>query len=180
MSDAQQPSTALEPVPPTYAATYVPELVLDPSQAALLADQVRDMTRAVLVDGVDYGPPWPGQQKKVLLKPGAERLAQWFGLGVELRRGETIMDPRKNTRVGVYASCRLTKRGAVTHEVERYAGRDESKFAKAPWDTIVAMAEKRALVAAIRIATGTSGLFDEEGEGWDARAERDPEHYGDE
>lgn len=161
-------NTAVEVVP------YRPSLVMDQTSAAELAEQVRTMTRAVLVAGVDYGAPWPGSDKAVLLKPGAERLAQWFGFATEPERGETVMDDRKGVRVGIYYRCRVLRRGELVASAERYAGRDEAKWAKAPWDTICAMAAKRALVAAVRAATATSGLFDEDAGAVDKREDWEP------
>jgi hypothetical protein len=36
-----------------------------------------------MIEGIDYGPPFPGSDKKTLLKPGAEKLAEIYGYSVE-------------------------------------------------------------------------------------------------
>lgn len=46
---------------------------------------------AIMVDGVDYG-AIPGTDKPTLLKPGAEKLASFFGLSLRLEVVETVED----------------------------------------------------------------------------------------
>jgi hypothetical protein len=184
------------------AARYQAALTMTPEAAKALDQQLRLCTRAVLREGTDYGTiPGTGDDRKVLLKPGAEKLLQWFGFvfdchALDIDRGE---DGRKQ---GVTYRCVITKRvGGQILEVatcEGYAGYDEAKFYKtaeqaqhdaeakerywaandrrvanpnkwkhlgeyrAPWNTIIKMAQKRAIVGATIDATAAAGLFGQE------------------
>ena len=188
--------------PPAQLEQYQARLVMTPESARALDDQLRACTRAVLREGTDYGviPGTNGDQ--VLLKPGAEKLLQWFGLAytmhcLDIERGD---DDRKQ---GVTYRCTIVKRlgdGHVTDVAtcEGYAGYDEAKFFttdeeaqhkaeaierswaardrrvanpnkwkhktgyRAPWNTIIKMAQKRALVGATIDATAAAGLFSQE------------------
>lgn len=142
---------------------YRPQMVLSPADAKALAQRVKETTLAVLEENVDYG-VIPGTNKPSLLKPGAEKLLQWFGLGhrMEPEGGIIERDP-DGKRIGVTYHCIVTKplpdREVIVASGDGYAGHDESKWKNAPWNTVVQMACKRALVAATLRATGTSGLL---------------------
>jgi hypothetical protein len=149
------------------------------------------MQRSVLVQGVDYDVIPGTGTKPTLLKPGAERLMQVFGLGHEMVRGEVDPDP-EGGHWGVWYTCRVTKtlldgREIVVSSCEAYASYDEDKFwdakwegpkgnrkkvgmKKSPWNTVAKMAQKRALVGACLTATATSGLFTQ-----DVEEYREPE-----
>ena len=154
------PSKALTPFEDSH--TYRPTLVLAPEEARTLVEQVKAMQRSVLVEGVDYM-TISGTSKPSLLKPGAERLMQVFGLGhrmeqLDVQRG----DDGKPT--GVTYRCTVTKmmmdgRELTVSSCDGHASMEEPKWRKAPWNTIIKMAQKRALVGACLTATATSGLF---------------------
>lgn len=59
---------------------YVPSIVLSLEQMAENLRLLDEIRRKILRPGVDYDAV-PGTDKPVLLKPGAERLLQFFGLG---------------------------------------------------------------------------------------------------
>jgi hypothetical protein len=142
--------------------TYRPQLVLAPEDASLLVEQVKAMQRSVLVSGTDYD-TIPGTGKPSLLKPGAERLLQVFGLGHRM----DVLDVDEDgdgRRVGVTYRCTVTKVLADGREItvsscDGHASHEEPKWKKAPWNTVIKMAQKRALVGATLTATATSGLF---------------------
>jgi hypothetical protein len=178
-------------------------LAMTPQAAKELDDQLRACTKAVLRAGVDYGVIPGTDGKNILLKPGAEKLLQWFGFAYTMECVEIERDDGK--KQGVTYRCGIVKRhpdGSI-HAVaacEGYAGYEESKFYKsaeqaqaeakakelgwakqykrdpipakwefvgeyrAPWNTILKRAQKRALVGAAIIATAASGLFREDEE----------------
>jgi hypothetical protein len=141
---------------------------LTPAQAAERAAWVRDMRKAVLTEGTDYA-KLPGTDKPTLLKPGAEMLLLAAGLGFTMSKIED-RDAREHEGVTYKASAhRLDRPDVVVAECEGFAGYDEPRFYKpstptkneyrAPWNTLVKMAQKRALVGAALNATAASGLF---------------------
>lgn len=149
------PSTAVEVV------DYRPTFALTPEA---LADQIlrlKEVTKSVLVSGVDYM-RIPGTPKPSLLKPGAERLLQLYGFGHKMIQG--AVDREDGRQFGVEYTCVVTRSMSDGREVtvsscDGYAGRDEAKWKAAPWNTIMKMAQKRALVGAALTATAASGLF---------------------
>jgi hypothetical protein len=179
---------------------YQARMTMTPDDAKALDQQVRLCTRAVLRDGVDYGTIPGAGDRKLLLKPGAEKLLQWFGFGFTCDRVDLELDD-DGQKQGVTYRCTITKqlpegRIAAVTTCEGYAGYDELKFFKpvtdaerhkaearergwaakdrrpadptkwqnlmpykAPWNTILKMAQKRAIVGAAIVATAASGLF---------------------
>jgi hypothetical protein len=126
---------------------------------------VREMRKAVLTEGTDYA-RLPGTNKPTLLKPGAEMLLLAANLGFTMQKIDDL-DAREHQGVTYKASVR--RGGDVVAECEGFAGYDEPRFYKAaagskpeyraPWNTLVKMAQKRALVGAALNATAASGLF---------------------
>lgn len=52
----------------------------------------KDFIEKVLVENVDFGPPYEGSKKKVLLKPGAEKLSSFFGLAPTFEDAAAVED----------------------------------------------------------------------------------------
>jgi hypothetical protein len=127
---------------------------------------VKDMLLNVLEAGVDYG-YLPKVDKPVLLQPGAQKLALLADLGTETER--VAWEPGPTGELGATYKTTVTRANGRRVQVERYAGYDETQFLKvssngvlvyrAPWDTVIAMAQKRAFVAGVKAALGLSGLF---------------------
>lgn len=143
--------------------TYTPQLVLDPTSARQLVEDIRMVQRSVLREGTDYGHIPGVRGNPVLLKPGAERLLQVFGLGHRMEVMEVLRDT-DGRPFGVTYRCTVTKmltdgREITVSSCDGHASSDEPKWRKAPWNTIIKMAQKRALVGACLTATATSGLF---------------------
>lgn len=140
---------------------YSARPVMTPEVAAEQAAYKRDVLKAALAEGTDYD-RIPGTPKPTLLKPGAEALLQFFGFGHHFEPGVIDYDKDGN-KVGITYRCVVTKpyegRDVVVSSCEGYASTEEKKWAKAPWNTIMKMAQKRALVGAALTATGTSGLL---------------------
>lgn len=162
---------------------YRPRVLMTATEAAAMAEQVREMTRAVLRPGVDYM-TIPGTKVPSLLKPGAEQLLRWFGLGHAMELVEQInlgpppAQPTADPRRAAIYRCTVTKlladgRQVTVSSCDGYAGQDEPKWAKAPFNTVIKMAQKRALVGATLAACGASSLFTQDME--DMRPERQPQ-----
>lgn len=209
------------------AEEYRPRILMQPDEAKAMDEQLRKCMLAVLREGIDYGTIPGAGDKKNLLKPGAEKLLQWFGFGFSNDEVKTERDDPdhptgiadKARRVGVTYRCTVTKampdgREVVVATCEGYAGFDEDRYwiseddakskaekaerkwaakdnrepkpakwmyaaeYRAPWNTLVKMAQKRSLVGAAINATAASGLFTQDME--DAGpAEPDTPKFGD-
>jgi hypothetical protein len=145
----------------TALAEYRPRLMVSPEDARGLVDGVAEISRSILTEGTDYG-TIPGTPKPSLYKPGAEKLLGFFGFGHHFE--ELSVERQADGRfLGVTYRCLVTKgvgeREIVVASCDGYCGHDESKWERAPRNTVVKMAQKRALVGACLQATATSGLF---------------------
>jgi hypothetical protein len=188
---------------------YHPRIVMSAEDAKALDDQLRACMQAILREGVDYGTIPGAGDKKNLLKPGAEKLLQWFGFGSRSIEVKTERDDPEHPsgiadkvrRVGITYRTEVTKTLADGREVivatcEGYTGYDEDRYYKtaeearakakakeehwaridgrdpnprkwqgigedyrAPWNTVVKMAQKRSYVGAAIDATSAAGLF---------------------
>lgn len=158
-------------------------LVMSPAEAKAQVDAVRELQRAVMTEGVHYGQltgyddlqrkPRSSSDRLILYKAGAELLLKVHGYGhrlepVGLDRGD---DGR---HYGVTYRCTVIIGSGPDETVvatcDGYCGYDESKYYqpagprrrteyRAPWNTIIKMSQKRALVGAALQATAASGLF---------------------
>jgi hypothetical protein len=132
---------------------------LTPTEARAQADWVREMQRAVLTEGEDYG-VIPGTERPTLFKSGAEMLLLAAGLGFNQIR---VDDNDAREHRGVTYRCEIHRGDILAAVCEAYAGYDEYRFKKggytAPWNTLLKMAQKRALVGATLNAVAASGLF---------------------
>ena len=213
--------TDIDVYQPGQLGQYQAGIVMTPDDAKALDDQLRACTRAVLREGTDYGviPGTNGDQ--VLLKPGAEKLLQWFGFAYTMHALDIERDDNGGKQ-GVTYRCTIVKRigdpaRGLPVEIatcEGYAGYDEDKFYqsaeqaqakaeakermwaekdrrvanpnkwkhlgehRAPWNTIIKMAQKRALVGATIDATAAAGLFStDEDDGNPATEDDGPSWY---
>jgi hypothetical protein len=193
------PGTDMTPYARTAVEEYRPRIIMAAEDAKALDDSLRAMMKAVLRDGADYGVIPGTGSKPTLLKPGAEKLLQWFGFGHATERVESERD-ENGARLGVTYKCSVTKamqdgRVVTVATCEGYAGYDEDRFYttaeqarakaeanerkwaakdnrpanpkkwesaaeyRAPWNSVIKMAQKRALVGAALQATSGSTLF---------------------
>lgn len=133
---------------------------LTPQEARQRATWVRDVTKAALTEGVDYGIVPGTGSKPSLLKPGAEMLLLAAGFGFSVER---IPDDESAEHRGITYRCSVKRGDYVVAECDGYAGYDEKRFAKgswrADWNSVIKMAQKRALVGASLNAVAGSGLF---------------------
>lgn len=149
---------------------------LSPAEVRANADAARELLRAALDHRVDYG-QIPSTKGISLLKPGAEKLLLWARLGHRLEEVRVERDDDGNRVGGLYRCVvfTLADPDVVVATADGYAGYEESRFHgerydketkqkvpwRADWNNVIQMAQKRALVAATKAATATSGLFDE-------------------
>jgi len=180
--DAMSDSLAVEILPST---NEVARFSMSPAMASAWADQVRSMRASVLRDGTDYM-VIPGTRTPSLLKPGAEMLLLAAGLGITVRQVPEAT--RFGEGVTYRATVHRGHVDNIIAECEGYAGYDEDRFYlsraaseakeranaakykrpvneskiveyRAPWNSLMKMGQKRALVGATLLATASSGLF---------------------
>jgi len=127
-------ATEMEPYAGGQIDGYRAGMVMAPEDAKALDDKLRACMTAVLREGTDYGViPGTGGEK-ALLKPGAEKLLQWFGLGFSNDRQEVERD-EDGRKEGVNYRCTITRalpdgRVIPVATCDSYAGYDEDKFYK--------------------------------------------------
>jgi hypothetical protein len=134
------------------------------------------------IDG-DYA-TIPGTNKKSLLKPGAEKLLRLFQLGVEVESVDKMIDPKGNFAMFTYRARIYPLRNAdvTIAECEGCCNSQEKKYkernvwVKLPnqankvrqteatpvfdiMNTLMKMAQKRAVVGAAILAVGASDFF---------------------
>ena len=148
------PSAAME--------EYRPRIVMAPEEAKALAEQLQQCMRAILKEGVDFGPiPGGDPDKKNLHKPGAEKLLQWFGFGSESNLAEIERDDPdhpsgiadKARRVGVTYRTEITKTvpgggKVIVATCEGYAGYDEDRYYTSAEDAVAKAEAKERFWAA--------------------------------
>ena len=142
---------------------------LDLKGAQSLTGRLREFTSQHFEDGTHIGKAWPGSDKPTLLKPGAELLARLFNLDVELSVADKTVthDP---PYIDYEYNCNIRRAGTQESIVHiESAGSCNSKERKyrraAPFDiknTIQKMAQKRAYVGGILIATGASSMYSQD------------------
>ena len=143
--------------------SVVPQFAVSLQEAKERIQMLQRFVKEFMVPGEDYG-VIPGSKKPSLLKPGAEKLTDIFGLTkfVEIvSRMEDWEKPFLHYEIKVTL---LNKRsGHVEAEGIGSANSKEKKFARQDTytiaNTLLKMAKKRALVDAVLSATRSSGLF---------------------
>lgn len=179
-------STEIEPVTGEIlsGASTPTRFRMTPPEAAAWVKWVDDMKLAVLKEGPDYG-IIQGVARPCLFKPGAEILLMASGMGASLTK---IDDEDSRTHLGVTYRVTIRRGEQIVAECDGYAGYDEATYYKsaadneaserywaekkqrkvnpakfveykAPWNTLIKMAIKRAYVGAVLNATASSGLF---------------------
>ncbi len=111
----------------------------------------------------DYG-LIPGTKKDCLFKPGAEKLANIFKLGSRIIKNEKQMDIEKNFAcISITIEIYSLVSGVAISTCEGICNSMESKYKSRPMvdmlNTLSKMAQKRAFVGAVIMATGASDFF---------------------
>ncbi len=152
--------------------------LLTPKELLARQKELATMIQDGLTKGIDYGViPGTTGGKPTLLKPGAEKLCLVYGLMADYSISDSTVDHsieigwenkygKRGTAVGLYRyvyKCTLRDRtGRAVASGEGVCSSLESKYCSRPKDvenTILKMAQKRALVAATLNAFGLSGEF---------------------
>lgn len=139
-------------------------------QAATVGDlvkqeaHIRSAMKSAMERGIHFG-QIPGTPKPTLLKPGAEKLCKLFHLRPHY---EELGSVHRDNLIGYRYRCVITHfpTGFEIAEGVGSCNSREKKYRKSdPWDidnTIVKMACKRALIAAILVGTAASDVFAED------------------
>jgi hypothetical protein len=133
---------------------YVPTVAMSPQQTVQLVKQLEEMKRSALRNNVDYM-LIPGTSQPSLLKPGAERLLQCFGLGHRITCVKAYED--WEGRFFYYQYKATIVKSYPTHEIivaecEGSANSKEGRYHDR-WVT-----EKKARDAGVNLATCPSRL----------------------
>ena len=144
------------------------ELTIDATDVARVGEHlrlIRDFVKKDLKSGIngDYA-IIPDTKKYSLLKPGAEKLMRLYGLGVRLQCILRDLDKYENFAMFIYqAEVYHIKTGAVVAQCEGTANNLESKYESQKafniLNTLMKMAQKRAVVGAVILAVGASDYF---------------------
>lgn len=145
-------------------------------------DIVKEAVAKVLKEGIDADyAVIPGTKKKSLLKPGAEKLMKLFGLGVRYVQGEKEFDRYENFAMYSYtaivyhlrsgteiATCEGTANSGEKKNKEKavyvegvYTGQEAVPVCDIV-NSLKKMAQKRAMVGAVILATGASDYFSQD------------------
>lgn len=147
---------------------------------------IQEFVQSQLKEGIDNDYAIiPGTKKKTLLKPGAEKLLRLFNLGARVRMAEKEIDRDQNFAFFAYR-CEVYNlaTGIVIAECEGAANSQEVKYKERKvWrtgpngrkeqtteqtpisdilNTLMKMAQKRAVVGAAILATGASDFFSQD------------------
>lgn len=158
---------------------HAPALRLDTHALAERQNEIAEALRTNLQENIHYG-RIPGTPKPTLLKAGAEWLLRYAGYGVDFDGDPVVERDEDGKFLGVSYKAVVfiptaEGRRMVVSACEAYAGHDESKWAKAPRNTVMKMAQKRAIVGAVLLATGASSMFTQDLEDYERAAEEKQE-----
>lgn len=164
-----------------YVGSNLPVTQSDFDALSLQRKMLKTFVKTQLVKDVDYG-IIPGTPKNCLYKPGAEKLNKVFGLGARFIQTDKEVDRRDNYASYTY-KCEVyhLKTGKVIAECEGICNSHEKKYKERAiyeWqnkkkikvgveptpiadiqNTLMKMAQKRAMVGATILATGASDFF---------------------
>ncbi len=171
MTTEAEPGDIVEDDPGTEIVTIQPaELDINLAHGKSLAEKLREIRRTEMVEDVHFGMAFPGANRPSLLKPGAELLARYFSLRVEINLADkTVVVGEGNERsyidyeynVEIYSLetggliTSIDSAGSCNSRENKYSRQDALNIK----NTIQKMAQKRAYVAGILIATGASTFF---------------------
>lgn len=161
---------------PEYSGSNLPVTRADFDALSVQRSLLLEFVAKQLRKGADYG-TLPGIPKSSLFKPGAEKLSRLFGLGARFSLIDKTLDRQDNFALFNY-KCEVyhLKSGQVIAECEGTANSQEKKFKeRKAWvsgkqvteatpvcdilNTLQKMAQKRAYVGAVILATGASDFF---------------------
>jgi hypothetical protein len=150
----------------------IPVTNQDLNAAAERRKILREFVKSQMVEGVDYG-IIPGVKTQSLFKPGAEKLALLFGLGVRISSKDKEIDMHQNFSMFSYVmEAYHLRTGTVIAQCEGSTNSHEKKWKtrynngareETPigdiMNTLMKMAQKRGYVGVIIQATGASDFY---------------------
>lgn len=133
---------------------------------------LKQFIKAQMIENVDYG-VIPGTQKQSLFQPGAQKLANLFGLGVRIVSKDKEVDIHQNFAMFSYlVECYHLRTNKILSQCEgscnsherkyryrRHNGALEETSIGDVMNTLMKMAQKRAYVGAVISATGASDFY---------------------
>lgn len=133
---------------------------------------LKGFVQSQMAEDVDYGIV-PGTKKQSLYKPGAEKLAQLFGIGVRIVAKDKEIDQHQNFAMFSYTmEAYHLRTGTIIGQCEGSCNSAEKKYKtrtsngareETPigdvMNTLMKMAQKRAYVGVIIQATGASDFY---------------------
>ena len=159
--------------PALVAQDYSPKPLVSAEEAVKRSKELQKLITANLRERVDWG-IIPGVRKPSLFKPGAEKIAQWFGMSFTFPpdRVSKVEDWEHGFFAYTYTCVLLDRRtGVVISECEASANSKEKKWRNADSysvvNTIQKMAQKRGLVGAVLLGCAMSEHFTQDVEDMD-------------
>lgn len=152
------------------AADASPHFVVSLEESESRFNEFKKFVHSQMIENEDYGVIPGTGGKPTLIKPGAEKLTNLFGLAISYERTEYTSQPEF---VEFAYRCDLTSRrtGALVASCEAFAcSAEKANWAKEPLknkNTIAKICQKRALVGAALHATRASGMFTQDVEDMD-------------
>jgi hypothetical protein len=130
--------------------------------AAIQRNLMVSFIKGQMIETHDFG-LIPGTKEKCLFKPGAERLATLFNLGVQLLQVSAAEDYEKGFFAYCYRATVRDRSNFVLAECEGICNSKEKKYRNQDSfsivNTISKMAQKRAYVGAVILACNASSFF---------------------
>lgn len=139
------------------------------AQTAQHYETMTVFVQAQMKRGIDFG-VIPGTKKPTLLKPGAEKLCRLFSLRPSYELIHFVTDFDKPI-FHYHYRCTLVRQGEMVGQGDGSCNSKEKKYDSQKYkiydltNTIVKMAQKRALVAAVLSSCGASQFFTQDLEG---------------
>jgi hypothetical protein len=183
-SKKEKPDLAVVPNDQTYMGSNLPVTQSDFDTLSEQRKMLKTFVAKQLTVDVDYG-KITGTPKPSLFKPGAEKLNKVFGLGARFTLTDKEVDRHGNFASYTY-KCEIyhLKSGNVVAECEGMCSSQEKKYKERAiykWEnrvktkvgaeatpiadiqnTLMKMAQKRAMVGATILATGASDFFSQD------------------
>lgn len=158
----------------------------DLNNASERRKMLKEFVQSQMVSNVDFG-VIPGTPKPSLYQPGAQKLAQLFGLGVRFINKEKEVNLHENFAMFTYtAEVYHLRSGTVIAQCEGSCNSQEKKYRTRTYNgakeetpigdvmnTLMKMAQKRAYVGGIIQGTGASDFYTQ-----DIDDDRDAETLG--
>lgn len=162
----------------------LPQLTAEVSREAVAAlakqrESLNHFIKTQLKKDIDYG-VIPGTPKPTLLQPGAQKLANIFQLGSRIVASDTIVDHEQK-----FILCKYTVElfhlptGKAIAQCEGSTNSRERKYQRQDMysviNTLQKMAQKRAFVGAVVLATNASDFFTQDLEDMDLKPQPQPQ-----